>query len=173
MTAADVVGLYRSLEERSIRIWLDGGWSVDAALGRQSRAHADLDIAIEHGDLLEFRAYMQSRGRELDQGKDTTWNFVPGDDAGREVDVHVFRFDEHGHVVEGTAYPDGSLTGVGSIEGHAVRCIDPAHMVALRARYVPTEKDIKDVSALCEKFGISYPAGYEPSRDRPGESSPA
>lgn len=48
MSAADVVGFVKLLREYGIEPCLDGGWGVDALLGRQTRLHADLDIAVEH-----------------------------------------------------------------------------------------------------------------------------
>src|SRR4051812_10145173 len=47
MTALDVLKLYAELEAHGIPIWIDGGWCVDALLGQQTRAHPDLDIAVE------------------------------------------------------------------------------------------------------------------------------
>jgi len=47
MIAADVIGLYTELQNLSIKIWVDGGWGVDALLGEQPRPHGDLDIAIQ------------------------------------------------------------------------------------------------------------------------------
>lgn len=47
MEAKDVVDLVRLLESEDIDIWLDGGWSVDALLGKQLRPHKDLDIVIQ------------------------------------------------------------------------------------------------------------------------------
>ena len=46
-SAKDVVELYRYLAQNNIKIWLDGGWGVDALLGQQTRLHSDLDIIIE------------------------------------------------------------------------------------------------------------------------------
>jgi lincosamide nucleotidyltransferase A/C/D/E len=43
MDAPEVVDLYRTLEKLGVRIWIDGGWGIDALLGKQTRAHADLD----------------------------------------------------------------------------------------------------------------------------------
>ena len=161
MTSKDVIDLYIVLEDLGIHIWVDGGWSVDASLGKQTRAHADLDIAIQYKDLAKFREYMESRGyKDIDRDEDKKWNFVLGDGKRHEVDVHAFTLDENGHVVEGIEYPDGSLTGTGVIDGHTVRCINPKHMVDFHTRYEPKEKDFKDVAALCEKFGIEYPEAY-------------
>lgn len=161
MTDKDVIALYEKLEEIGIKIWIDGGWSVDASLGKLTRPHMDLDIAIQYKDLAKFREYMESRGyKDVEREENKKWNFVLGDEKGHEVDVHAFTFNENGHVVEGIEYPDGSLTGVGIIDGYTVRCIDPKHMVDFHTRYEPKEKDFQDVAALCEKFGIEYPEGY-------------
>ena len=54
MSSQDVVELYGALERLGIRIWIDGGWGVDALLGKQSRAHQDLDIAIQQRDLAKL-----------------------------------------------------------------------------------------------------------------------
>jgi lincosamide nucleotidyltransferase A/C/D/E len=56
MTSPDVVDLYRYLEQSGIRVWLEGGWGVDALLGRQLRSHNDLDIAIDWNDVPRLRA---------------------------------------------------------------------------------------------------------------------
>ncbi len=34
MTSADVIDLYATLENLGIKIWIDGGWAVDALLGK-------------------------------------------------------------------------------------------------------------------------------------------
>jgi len=47
MTADDVCGFLDLLDAQGIRIWLDGGWGVDACLGSQTRRHGDLDIVID------------------------------------------------------------------------------------------------------------------------------
>lgn len=161
MTSADVIDLYATLENLDIKIWIDGGWAVDALLGKQTRSHADLDIAIQYRDIPKLREFLEARGyREVERPEDKKWNFVLGDDKGREVDVHAFTFDDKGSVIEGIEYPDGSLAGTGSIDGHTVRCIDPEHLVRFHTGYKLSDKDFKDVVALCERFGIDYPAEY-------------
>jgi lincosamide nucleotidyltransferase A/C/D/E len=131
MEEKEVLDLYLTLDDMGVRIWIDGGWSVDASLGRQTRRHADLDIAIEYHDLDKFRQYMESIGyKEPGCAEDTQWNFVLWDGERHEVDVHAFRLDENGRLVEGVEYPEGSLTGIGLIGVYDVRCIDPKHVIA-------------------------------------------
>jgi hypothetical protein len=49
--SSDEIDLCSSLENVGVEIWIDGGWSVDALLGEQSRSHQDFDIVIEEKDM--------------------------------------------------------------------------------------------------------------------------
>jgi lincosamide nucleotidyltransferase A/C/D/E len=166
MTSSDVVDLYSSLEILGVEIWIDGGWGVDALLGKQSRPHQDLDIAIEQKDLPILRESLRKRGykdTKTDQARD--WNFVLGDEYGREIDVHVIVFDSrrngiYGPKENGRMYPAASLTGAGLIEGRTVRCISPEWVVKFHSGYALKDKDFQDVSALCRKFGLGLPPEY-------------
>lgn len=60
----------------------------------------------------------------------------------------------------GVQYSSESLTGTGTIEGHHVDCISPEWMVKFHTGYKLTKSDFRDVSALCERFGIELPAEY-------------
>lgn len=46
MDANAVQVVLAQLHKAAIRAWLDGGWGVDALLGRQTRTHADVDVVI-------------------------------------------------------------------------------------------------------------------------------
>jgi lincosamide nucleotidyltransferase A/C/D/E len=172
MTSADVIEIYSILTKLGIYIWIDGGWGVDALLGRQTRPHKDLDIAIEDHLVAGFERFLASRGyRRTKREIERPFNFVLADDNGREIDVHVISLDEKGNgnygpPEKGVMYPADSLAGSGTIEGHAVRCISPEWMVRFHSGYVLTEKDYKDVSALCEKYGIELPKEYYRFRSR-------
>ena len=61
----------------------------------------------------------------------------------------------------GIAYPPDSLTGMGSINGLAVRCITPEWMVKFHSGYDLDENDYQDMKRLCQRFGIRLPAEYE------------
>ena len=49
MRAQDVLEIVAYLDAAGVRVWLDGGWGVDALLGEQTRPHKDLDIVVEQG----------------------------------------------------------------------------------------------------------------------------
>jgi lincosamide nucleotidyltransferase A/C/D/E len=111
-TAENVIDLYLQLEKLDIYVWIDGGWSVDAVVGRQLRTHEDLDIAIQRKDVPQLRETLSSRGY-LQIREESQWNFVLGDGKGHEIDVHVFVYDDKGNVIDGIMYPVESLTGKG------------------------------------------------------------
>jgi lincosamide nucleotidyltransferase A/C/D/E len=163
MTATDVCGLYARICAVGVDVWIDGGWSVDALLENQTRPHNDLDIVIQQKDVPKLRRLLEAEGYSDVPRDDTSpWNFVLGDDQGREIDVHAVVFDNKGNglygpVEKGVMYPAGSLHGTGLICGETVRCIAPEWMIRFHSGYVLQEKDIRDVTALCEKFGIDNP----------------
>jgi lincosamide nucleotidyltransferase A/C/D/E len=166
VVSSDVIDLYSSLESVGVEIWVDGGWSVDALLGEQSRSHQDLDIAIEEKDVPKLKEMLLGRGyKEIKMEDARDWNFVLGGECGREIDVHVIVFDNQGNGIygpkeNGEMYPAASLTGTGLIEGRTVRCISPEWMVKFHSGYELRDKEFRDVSALCAKFGIDLPSEY-------------
>ena len=166
MTASDAADLYRAFDDVGIRIWIDGGWAVDALLGRQTRPHSDLDIAVEQSNLARLRELLAARGyKDVPRDDTSAWNFVLGDDQGREVDVHAIVFDPDGNGLYGPAekgamYPAAALTGTGTINGHVVECISAESMVQFKTGYKLSDKDFRDVAALCERFGIEVPAEH-------------
>jgi lincosamide nucleotidyltransferase A/C/D/E len=172
MTADEVVELYTKLASLGVEIWIDGGWGVDALLGEQTRPHEDVDIVIQQKDLPILRQLLEDQGYQDVPRDDTSdWNFVLGDDEGRLVDVHVILFDDqkngiYGPVERGECYPAPSLLGTGVIAGQKVRCITPEYLVKFHTGYELQESDYRDVSALCERFGIELPQEYERFRNR-------
>jgi len=167
MNSVDVIDLYTALEKVGVEIWFDGGWGVDALLGEQTRPHSDLDIAIEQKDVPMLRQFLQKRGyRDIKLEDAKPWNFVLGDEDGREIDVHVIVLDNKGDGLygpreKGEMYPAASLTGRGEIGGYTVRCISPEWAVKFHSGYQLKEKDFQDVYALCKRFGIDLPAAYQ------------
>jgi len=166
MTAADVISLYTELQKLSINIWVDGGWGVDALICEQTRPHKDLDITIQQRDIPQLRALLEARCyKELRLEDARPWNFVLGDENGREIDVHVIVLDKEGNGIygpqeNGQLYPSASLSGIGVIQGHMVRCISAEWAVKFHSGYELKAKDFADVSALCKKFGLALPEEY-------------
>ena len=102
MTADDVRAFLALMENHGIDVWLDGGWAVDASIGRQTRRHSDVDIVIEERDVPAAVSALQDAGYAPVPRPDTrAWNFVMGDSAGHQVDFHVIVLDEHGRGIYG------------------------------------------------------------------------
>ena len=166
MEATDVISIYETCQKNDLIIWIDGGWGVDALLGYQSRPHKDLDIAIQEKDVSKLRELLQGKGYgEIKLEIARSHNFVLGDKKGHEIDIHVIVLDAKGNgiygpVGNGEMYPADSLTGTGIIAGKNVKCISPDWMVKFHSGYGLKEKDFRDVSALCKKFGIRLPEEY-------------
>ena len=135
MQEREVIDFYRAMEHSGITVWIDGGWGVDALLGKQTRPHSDLDIATQQEDAANIRALLEPQGyREIKLEIARPHNFVLGDDKGHEIDVHVIALDAKGNGIYGPAengemYPAASLAGIGTIAGHPMRCISPEWMV--------------------------------------------
>ena len=162
MTAVDAVEIFAFLTGHGIKIHVDGGWGVDALLGEQTRLHEDLDIAVEHREVPKLRALFGSRGyAEVLRDDTSAWNFVLADGAGHMVDVHSYTFDAEGNHIFGCPYPVDSFTGIGTIMGKEVACISPERIVEFHTGYEPDLNDYRDVSALCERFGLELPSEYK------------
>lgn len=136
---------------------------IDALLGKQTRPHKDLDIAVNHKDESKLRSVLTSLGynNKKKQENTTDWNFVLSNKDGKEIDVHVFAFDADGKNVYGIAYPKESLTGRGIINNQSVNCIAPERVVKFHESFKPSKKHIKDIKALCKKFNLELPENYK------------
>lgn len=161
MEADAVVAIYQLLDSHQVRVWIDGGWGIDALLGRQTRAHKDLDIAVEHSHVALLRVILGGQGyRPASAPDERDFMFVLQDRVGRKLDVHSFAFDESGNNIFGVAYPRAALTGLGTIAGTPVRCISLEYVLIFHGNYEPDEEDRRDIKALVEAFGVEAPSNY-------------
>lgn len=162
MSSDEVIKVYQSLEDSGIVIWIDGGWCVDALLGKQLRPHKDLDIAINWKDVPEFRKVLKENGY-AEKERSSKWNFVLADNDGNEIDVHAFVTDHKGKIVDGIMYPEESLTGMGAINNEHVKCISPEYMVKFLSPFISKwpEKYVPAVFQLCQQYKILLPREYK------------
>lgn len=165
MTEEDVCRFLDMVESLGIEIWLDGGWAVDAWLGGQTRAHADVDIVIESEASAMLVATLRARGYDdVPQDDTRPWNFVLGDDAGHQVDFHVIDVAPDGTGIYGPQpefiFPADSLTALTELCGRAVRAIPPHRLVEFHTGYEPDDDDRADVLALCAAFDLAVPDVY-------------
>jgi lincosamide nucleotidyltransferase A/C/D/E len=160
VSAADVVNLYSALEQKGIKVWIDGGWAVDALLGKETRKHADLDVAILRDDLDTFKDFLVSQGyTETKRNEDMMWDLILKDGAGHEIEAHAFSLDENGEIIEEEywdGYSKSSLSGTGNIAGQAVRCVSLEQLIKTHDASKRTLKqtDYQDMDALRRKYNI-------------------
>jgi lincosamide nucleotidyltransferase A/C/D/E len=163
--AADASRILGQLEAAGLVVWLDGGWGVDALVGRQTRPHRDLDLAIARDDLAAAQQTLAPAGfvHDLTAVPGLPARLVLVDADGRRVDLHPLVFDRYGCGWQELgadawgAYPAEELTATGVIAGRAVRCKSPALEVRHRLGYPLTGTDRHDLVLLARHFGVAVP----------------
>ncbi len=117
MCAEDVLVFLDLAASIGVAIWLDGGWGVDALLGRQTRPHSDLDIAVEQRHVQALEHLLEAHDyRRVERDRERPWNFVLANSTGRRIDFHVVVLDDDGNGIcgppeNGEQYPAAALTG--------------------------------------------------------------
>ena len=137
------------------RVWIAGGWGVDALVGRQTRHHRDLDLAVDVTCLALDRLLRALARRSY--RVETDWRpsrvelVAPG---ARFVDVHPVVFDAHGigwqaniDGKEPFRYSEGAFTR-GVIPGRAVDCLSAALQLQFHSGYPPRDHDLHDIALL-------------------------
>lgn len=197
MNAQDVLELYTLLGDHGVQLWLDGGWGIDALLGRQTRPHKDLDAFVAFADLPMLARVLSQQGFGLKEiweenqwlrhagdvplignpamGDAVATAFVLQDERGRELDCHVLHIDEHGYPTPAwrcsLAFTPEDLSGQGSIAGVPVQCLSAAMHMRTHTGYELQAKDKQDLRHLHEQFGIAYPAELADLRTEPAEKA--
>ena len=163
MDAARVLDLVSHLTAEGIRVWLDGGWAVDALLGEQTRPHDDLDLVARLDDTERIEQALYGRGYVL-AGVGPPLSFEMVDEEGHQVDVHPARFSASGDAVYAMAngeewrYPAEGFRGIGHVLGREVPCLTPeVVMLSHTTGYALDEAHQRDVHALSERYGIPLP----------------
>jgi lincosamide nucleotidyltransferase A/C/D/E len=167
MTPVDVVRVLDALDHVGAKVWLDGGWGVDALIEEQTRDHDDLDLVIASESSAPAIAALQRVGYTMAQD-DRPMRFVLAAANDRRIDFHPVVFNQDGSAVQKEAgfrgddayYPAAGFSGSGAVAGHRVACLTPALLVLHHTGYEPAEKDRHNVRLLCERFGIPLPDAF-------------
>lgn len=182
MEGSEAADLYTLLDGKGIRIWVDGGWGIDALVGEQTRPHKDLDALVLRDDLVRLLDVLAGQGFALKEiwsenlwvacehpvaligrknatGDEVATAFVLLHPDGRELDFHVLHADAAGVVAlweTDLTYPAEAFTGRGTIGGTAVRCLSARMQMATHTGYVLQDKDRQDLRYLHERLGVPY-----------------
>lgn len=152
MPAERVLSLLDLLTAANLNVWVDGGWGVDALVGRQTREHGDLDLGVARPDLDAAIAVLRTAG------------YAVTDDRYVEVTVQLTHTAE-GHRVDfhpSTPHPDGGSEqldfddntyyipppAVGQIAGREVRCLPLTTQFHTHQGYELRPEDLHDLDLL-------------------------
>ncbi|WP_018549567.1 nucleotidyltransferase domain-containing protein [Streptomyces sp. LaPpAH-108] len=162
MDITDLFDLLDILESADAPYWVAGGWGVDVLVGRQTRQHRDVDLALDARsetatvDALEAFGYRV----ETEQRPTRVELAAPGR---RWVDLHPVVFDTEGvgrqADLDGGVflYPHGAFT-VGTLQGRAVPCLSVSKQLGFRRGYTLRDVDHHDI-ALLESLNVHQSGG--------------
>jgi lincosamide nucleotidyltransferase A/C/D/E len=162
--AERVLAVLDALERAGVDAWVDGGWGVDALLGRQTRSHDDLDLVVGLDRVAGIREVLGPRGFALAEDRLPVRFVLSHAQIGR-IDLHTVTFDAAGGGLQpqpggGTFRypPEGFVSG--TIANRPVRCISAEVQILCHLGYEPTTKDVQDVLALHRALGAELPRAY-------------
>jgi lincosamide nucleotidyltransferase A/C/D/E len=163
MTRSDVVEIIDALRQSGVAVWLDGGWAVDALIGKQTREHEDLDVVVALDDVKLIKQALGKKGFVIAEDELPT-RFVLKDSTGRQIDFHTVTFDEEGGGIQKLQngntyrYPPEGFNAVGIVNDREMKCLAAEVQAECHYGYQPDEKDIHDMQLLNEHFKIKlYP----------------
>lgn len=153
MPAAEVHRVLDVLRAAGVDVWVSGGWGVDALVGRQRRAHLDLDLAVDSTSGGDDRALvaLERLGYKLvdaytEHGAGLPQRLILQGPGGRQIDLHPF---------EGEAHFDlrGGPFAVGRIVSRSVPCLSAEVQLRYHESYPERAIDRFDVDALHRLLG--------------------
>ena len=166
MQADEVLRVVGELQARNLRVWIDGGWGVDALLGEVTRSHDDVDLVVELRTLPEVYGCLSSLGLTV-SGDHSPVRVVLWSPDGRQVDLHPVTIAEDGTGWQVGASPDGSDCAYppegftkGQILGTLVPCLSAELQLEHHSGYTPRDRDRRDMARLASRFGLDLSSSY-------------
>lgn len=176
LSAGDVLAVLDALAAIDARVWVAGGWGIDALVGALTRRHGDLDLVYDADDGGEtIVAALGALGyhRVVDRGGAGHWlpvRTVLRDGSGHAIDLLAVRTDasspERANAPEPRFAPSSFANG--TILGRAVPCLSVSAQLRLHSGYPPGRDDVRDLRLLCERHLVALP---EQIADRCSERS--
>lgn len=159
----DVIEIITLAVNNDVKIYLDGGWGVDALLGQETRVHNDIDLFVEKKqELILLRLLKEKDFVEEKYPYTTASHTVWKDKFERIIDLHTFEKDTENQIVfEREKYSADIFDGIGKIGSIEINCIPAKYQVPFHLGYEFDENDIHDVLLLCKKFNIPIPDEYK------------
>lgn len=161
MDAAGLFAVLDALEGAGCPVWIEGGWGVDALVGRQTRPHGDADLDFDVRDEARVIEALSGLGyREVLDERPT--RFVLTDPEGHCIDLHPLRFAPDGDAVqdgpEGQQWHfEAQWFSTGSLDGHPVPCYTVEAQLRFHQDYELRDVDRADLAVLGTLAGIADP----------------
>lgn len=147
-----LIALMDRLDSSGVRVWIAGGWAVDAIVGRQTRFHGDVDLAVDSEHLPRLLSVLKEDNFVVTVDWSPARLELSAPD-GRVVDVHpvVFADDgsgrQAGHGGETYFYAADGFTS-GTIDGRTVPCLSAEQQLRFRSGYELGDVDRHDIPLL-------------------------
>lgn len=148
MTCDDVIEVLAALDSAGVDYWVDGGWGIDALVGRQTRAHHDLDLGVRVDDAPMVETLLPQFRRESEEASFLT------DERGRAVDLLLVERSSTGELRQRLPggrrfhYAESETHAAGSICGRPVRCASVALQRERHSHPDATDQDRVDIEVL-------------------------
>jgi lincosamide nucleotidyltransferase A/C/D/E len=162
MQSGHVLAVMDALDAAGVRAWVEGGWGIDALVGRQTRDHDDVDLAVDSDDGGFDRAVSAlEAGGFRPTIDDLPVRLVVDAGDGRTVDLHPLRFAPDGNAYQSGhtreyLYPSDCFT-TGRIGGREVPCLGAAIQREFHTHYDPRPVDHHDLALIAELLGDPPP----------------
>ena len=152
MNLSDVMEVIDAVRSVGCPFWLEGGWGVDALVGRETRPHRDVDVDFDAAYEAAVLEVLASLGYSIE----TDWrpNRVELSASGnRWVDLHPLVIDADGNARQ--AALDGgwhefqrSWFTTGTLGGVAVPCVSVEAQRLFHSGYELRTIDVLDLAEL-------------------------
>jgi lincosamide nucleotidyltransferase A/C/D/E len=155
MDLGEVLGVLADLTEAGCSVWVAGGWGVDALVGRQTRSHRDLDVALDARNETAALRALERRGYRVETDRRPVRVELVAEGRGW-VDVHPVVFDVTGHGRQADLgggqfdYPPEAFDQ-GALGGVRVPCLSREQQLLFHTGYEPRAIDLLDL-ALIERL---------------------
>ncbi len=161
MTGHDVLRVLDALHLAEVAPIIEGGWGIDALVGRQSRVHNDLDLSVAADELNEAIHVLDVLGYSAVSTHTPGWMRASTAD-GRSVELQPLTNDLHQHLEGGREfrYDRDHLDGRGFIVGRPVRCLNIEAHILNNAGPEPSERAYADLHLLADAAGARLPAPF-------------
>jgi lincosamide nucleotidyltransferase A/C/D/E len=161
MQLVEVLSVLAELRSAGCQVWIAGGWGVDALVGRQTRVHRDLDLAVNAEDEMAVVRVLERRGYRIE----TDWRPVRVELTAERrgwVDLHPVVFDSDGDGRQADFdgrhfdYPAAAFVK-GVLDGVQVPCLSRRQQVRFHTGYPPRGVDRHDLRLLEQGFDRTTP----------------